>query len=256
MELNRRSRRLVTGAPSTVEVNVQHVAPERVALVLCDVWDQHWCPAAAARVDELAPAVDRVVRRARALGAHIIHAPSDVVGFYDGTPARVLAMEAPAAAAPALRPPADEPKLPIDDSDEGCDCEESTPGSPWTRQHAAIAIEEGDALTDSGDEVWNLLQMWRIETMLMMGVHTNMCVLKRSFAIRAMLRRGVDVVLVRDLTDAMYNPAMPPHVSHFDGVNLVIQHIETWLCPSILSADITGEPPFQFRDDTGGFASR
>ena len=33
-------------------------------------------------------------------------------------------------------------------------------------------------------------------------------------------------ILVRDLTDAMYNPEDPPHVSHDAGTQLVIEYIE------------------------------
>jgi hypothetical protein len=71
-----------------------------------------------------------------------------------------------------------------------------------------------------------------------MGVHTNMCVLGRPFGIRAMVRLGRNVVLVRDLTDAMYDPRQPPHVSHTRGTELVIEHIEKYWCPSILSEDL------------------
>ncbi|MFH1921122.1 MAG: hypothetical protein ABIP48_14735 [Planctomycetota bacterium] len=71
-----------------------------------------------------------------------------------------------------------------------------------------------------------------------MGVHTNMCVLGRPFGIRAMARLGRNVVLVRDLTDAMYDPRQPPHVSHARGTELVIEHIEKHWCPSILSEDL------------------
>src|SRR5437764_1265610 len=48
--------------------------------------------------------------------------------------------------------------LPIDDSDMGCDCNVKCPiRSPWTRQTAAIEITDGDAITDDGQETWNLL---------------------------------------------------------------------------------------------------
>ena len=40
-------------------------------------------------------------------------------------------------------------------------------------------------------------------------MHTNMCILDRTFSIKQMVRWGVDIALVRDLTDAMYNPARP-----------------------------------------------
>ena len=53
-----------------------------------------------------------------------------------------------------------------------------------------------------------------------------------------MTRWGIHCVLVRDLTDAMYNPIKPPFVTHEDGTELVIQHIEKYWCPSILSKDL------------------
>jgi hypothetical protein len=71
-----------------------------------------------------------------------------------------------------------------------------------------------------------------------MGVHTNMCVLNRSFAIKQMVRWGIDVILVRDLTDAMYNPALSPYVSHDEGTRLVVAYIEKLWCPTIHSRDL------------------
>jgi hypothetical protein len=53
-----------------------------------------------------------------------------------------------------------------------------------------------------------------------------------------MSRWGIDCVLVRDLTDSLYNPAKPPFVSHEEGTELVIRHIEQYWCPSILSDDL------------------
>jgi hypothetical protein len=71
-----------------------------------------------------------------------------------------------------------------------------------------------------------------------MGVHTNMCVLNRTFAIKQMVKWGKDVYLVRDLTDAMYNPARPPYVSHEDGTRLVVEYIEKFWCPTVASDDL------------------
>jgi hypothetical protein len=72
-----------------------------------------------------------------------------------------------------------------------------------------------------------------------MGVHTNMCVLGRPFGIRQMVRLGKNVVLARDLTDAMYDPRQPPYVSHARGTELVVEHIERYWCPSMLGKDLT-----------------
>ena len=82
-----------------------------------------------------------------------------------------------------------------------------------------------------------------------MGVHINMCVLDRPFAIRRMLSLGKNVLLMRDMTDTMYNPHMRPFVSHFRGTELVVEHIERYLCPTITSTDLTGKPAFRFEGD-------
>jgi hypothetical protein len=65
-----------------------------------------------------------------------------------------------------------------------------------------------------------------------------MCILNRTFAIKRMTNLGVRCVLVRDLTDAMYDPKASPFVSHEEGTALVIGHIEKYWCPTVLSADL------------------
>ena len=62
--------------------------------------------------------------------------------------------------------------------------------------------------------------------------------------------QGKNVVLVRDLTDTMYNPNRSPRVDHFTGTDLVIEHIEKYWCPTITSTDVLGGKPFRFKNDT------
>ena len=210
----------------------------KTALLLCDVWNQHWCRGATERVDAMVPRMNDVVQAARAQGVQIIHAPSGTMDFYGGTPARRRMLEAPPVEPP---PPLDhsDPPLPIDDSDHGSDTGEKTPSRPWSQQHPGIEIEqEADGISDDGRQVYSLFRQQGIENLIIMGVHTNMCVLNRSFAIKQMVRWGFNVMLVRDLTDAMYNPAMPPYVSHQEGTQLVIAYIEKFWCPTILSQDL------------------
>jgi nicotinamidase-related amidase len=222
----------------TVEAE-QQLSPGRLALLLCDVWDAHWSRGASERVNALVPRLNDVVRSARTAGVQIIHAPSDVIDFYAGTPARQHALDLPLVQ-PSPPLPHDDPPLPIDDSDGGSDTGEKPWHKAWTRQHPAIEIDDDlDLLTDDGIEVYSLLQQRQIARLLIAGVHTNMCVLRRSFAIVQMVRWGVDVALVRDLTDAMYNPAMPPYVSHDQGTQLVIGYIEKFWCPTVASSDLT-----------------
>ena len=143
-----------------------------------------------------------------------------------------------------------EPANPIDDTDMGCDCKVKCKiEPPWKRQIAGLSIGDNDAITDNGQDLWNLLGARCITQILFLGVHTNMCVLGRPFAIRQLAKLGLNVVLVRDLTDTMYNSQMRPFVSHYAGTELVVQHIEKYWCPTITSTDLVGKPAFRFRED-------
>ncbi|MBN1249955.1 MAG: isochorismatase family protein [Anaerolineae bacterium] len=214
------------------------VPASRTAIVICDMWDNHWSRGAAERVDAMAPRMNTIVNAARDRGIHIIHAPSDTLDAYAGTPARQRAVGAPVVTPPADLPH-DDPPLPIDDSDEGSDTGETEPTKAWRCQHLAIEIDQTrDAISADGGEVYNLLRLWDVHQLLIMGVHTNMCILNRSFAVKQMVRWAVPIALVRDLTDAMYNPARAPYVSHAEGTGLVIGYIERFWCPSIDSQDL------------------
>jgi nicotinamidase-related amidase len=252
-------RRLVRSEPGVDQWKaVQTVAewdPAGTAVVICDMWDKHWCKGASARVAEMAPRMNQLVSELRNRGVLIIHCPSGTMKFYEGTAGRKLAEAAPKApAAGSLKSwapldPAREPALPIDDSDGGCDdqprCAE---GSPWTREIETLEIKEGDAITDS-IEAFNLMRQRGITNVMVMGVHQNMCVLGRPFAIRQMVNAGQNVVLVRDLTDSMYNSRKRPFVDHFTGSDLVTWHIEKYWCPTITSDQILGGEPFRFSGD-------
>jgi hypothetical protein len=77
-----------------------------------------------------------------------------------------------------------------------------------------------------------------------------MCVLGRPFGIRQMVKMGKNVVLLRDMTDTMYDPRSTPNVSHFQGTRLVIEHVEKYWCPTTTSSALTGQPAFVFKGDT------
>jgi nicotinamidase-related amidase len=238
---------------------------KKTAIIVCDMWDDHWCKSASRRVGEMAGPLNEVVKTARARGVFVIHAPSTCANFYDGTPQRKRAQAAPFSKTPiplataqrwgtawCWTDPKREAVLPIDDTDMGCDCapEKCTIREAWKRQISTIEIADADAITDNGQETWNLLSERGIENVILCGVHLNMCVLGRPFAIREMVKLGKNVALMRDMTDTMYNPERPPGVSHFDGTDLVIEHVEKFWCPSFSSSDVSGKPAFRFKGDS------
>ena len=213
------------------------------ALLLCDLWDDHWCRAAAKRTAAIAERANGVVAAARAKGVQIIHCPSGTMDFYVYTHQRRRIADTPRVEPPDPIDLPIPPPLPIDDSDGGCDDGGCETGHPWTRQHPAIEIGEDDVVSDDGGEVYSFMRGAGIENLIVIGIHTNMCVLDRSFAIKQMTKWGIPCVLVRDLTDTMYNPGRAPYVSHDRGTELVVDHIERYWCPSILSRDLLNTHP-------------
>ena len=245
-----------------VKQETQYWEPGQTAIIITDMWNEHWCESATQRVIELAPHMNEVVSEARRRGVTIIHAPSGTMDTYADYPQRKKAQSVAFHPAPVgfeieswcYLDPEMEDALPIDDTDGGCDkpcadgepCEERT---AWSSQISVLEIDDADYITDRGQEVYNLIIEKGIENIIVMGVHINMCILGRPFAIRQLANLKKNVVLMRDMTDAMYNPASEPYVTHFRGTELVTEHIERYWAPTVLSSDITGKPAFRFAED-------
>ena len=226
--------------------------PTKTAIVIIDMWDTHSCRSAAQRVVEMAPHVNRTISAARDKGVFIIHAPSDCMEFYKEAPQRQRAINAPPAEASVkfqwnyFNPDREGPlaeKL----EKGGCSCDTPEPCGPsrivWHRQIDTIKIHPSDAVTANGQEVYNLLQERGIDNVIIIGVHTNRCVLGRPFGIRQMASLKKNVVLCRDLTDSFHRD--PGH--HFEGLDQIILHVEKYWCPTITSETLTGQPPFRFQ---------
>ena len=242
----------------------------QTAIIVCDVWDLHHCLNAVKRLEEFAPRLDQVLNVARRRGAVVIHAPSDCMPAYADHPARKRAINIQK----ADPMPSDiehwcsrlegENSYPIDQSDGGEDDEPTAhaawvetltrmgriAGTPWMKQSSLITIDsERDFITDRGDEAWSILEQQGVKNVILTGVHCNMCVLGRPFGLRQMVRNKKHVVLMRDMTDSMYSPKRWPYVDHFVGNDLVIEHVEQFVCPTITSDQFLGGAPFRWAAD-------
>jgi nicotinamidase-related amidase len=260
VRLETQSRKYSSITKPNITIRNQSVtwqAPE-TAVIICDMWNEHWCKGATQRVAEMAPRMNEFVKSARDKGMLIVHAPSSCMEFYKDHPARKNATTAPQAEnvpekmGDWCNEIDGEPKelWPVDQQDGGCD---DTPrckqGSPWFRQIDILDINDKDIISDDGVEIWNVFEQKGIKNVILLGVHTNMCVIGRPFGLRNMVRVGKKVVLCRDLTDTMYNSRMKPYVVHFQGTDLVVDYIEKYICPTIVSTDLLGGEPFRFKND-------
>lgn len=249
LRLHLREHKKVDGDFKLVERAVDWDVME-TAVIVCDMWDDIYCQAAKRRINVMVPRMNEVLSHARDQGVQVIHAPSGTMDLYVGTPQRTRMQQAKLAKPPVAiagwcyLDPQKEPPMPVET--DKCACDDPVLGPVvrrYTRAHPGLDITGYDGVSDSGPEIYNFLEQEGIKNVVLMGVHTNMCVLGRPFGIRQMLRLGKNVVLARDLTDTMYDPRQPPHVSHARGTELVIEHIEKYWCPSILGANLTRVVP-------------
>ncbi|MCC9609029.1 isochorismatase family protein [Blastopirellula sp. JC732] len=246
--------------------------PEKTAIIVCDMWDLHHCRNAVLREQQFAPRLNAVLKQARDAGVIIIHAPSGCMEKYADHPSRKRAEQTPKAAdiptdinTWCYQIPSEEDGIyPVDQSDGGSDDDPKQHAAwaaeltaqglnskiPWSKQTDMLTIDpERDYISDKGDEVWSILAQKNIDNVILTGVHTNMCVLGRPFGLRQLSRNGKNVVLMRDLTDTMYNPGAWPFVNHFTGTDLIVSHIEKFVCPTVTSDQIVGGEEFAFADD-------
>jgi nicotinamidase-related amidase len=250
----------------------QNWKPAETAIIVCDMWDLHHCYNAVQREAEMAPRMNRLLKQARDMGTTIIHSPSSCMPFYEDHPARQRAKSVVKVANLPDKigewchqiPAEEQGVYPIDQTDGGEDddpvqhakwakdleAKGLNPRAPWTRQTDMLDINEHhDYISDNGEEIWSILERNGLKNIMLVGVHTNMCVLGRPFGLRQMAQNGKKVVLVRDMTDTMYNPEAWPYVSHFTGTDLIIEHIEKFVCPTVTSAMVIGGEEFRFQND-------
>ena len=154
LRLTLRSRPSGAANPAAVEEKPAAWEPKKTAIIVCDMWDDHWCKSATARVGELAGPMNDMLKTARARGVFIIHAPSTCTEFYKDTPQRKRAKAAPYAPVPLPLATSErwgtawnwpdakrEGVLPIDDSDMGCDCKVKCEiRSAWSRFRWGVSL--------------------------------------------------------------------------------------------------------------------
>lgn len=229
--------------------------PARTGVIICDMWDRHWCISATDRVAEMAPRMNKLLHALRNEGCTIAHAPSDTMDFYKDTPQRIRTLRLAEGVELNTDPENQlllekEPKMSVNRDGSECDCDiKCTRYSAWSRQIDTLDIEDGDLIGDNL-ELLRALKQLGITHIIMLGVHTNMCVVGRAFGIRNQLRYGFRSVLVRDMTDCRAPKDEAPFFNHYTALDYVIRHIERHLCPTVTSDQILGdEAAFRFRDD-------
>jgi type 1 glutamine amidotransferase/nicotinamidase-related amidase len=234
-------RRDATGAPIVTPAPIN---PARTAVIVIDMWDRHWCKTYTARVANLVPRMNQTLAAARQLGIQVVFAPSDVIDFYRDHPRRQAMTRIPAHPEP--------PAIDFNPGPEpaGLDCCECGPDRPcrngraWTRQQAGLEITETDLIGDCNNaaELFSLCAERGIDTLIYMGVASNMCVCHRSFGMLNARRHGYRLLFVSDLVEAItangFNPERKEPDWNFTpakGTARTQRYLEQNVAPSIES---------------------
>ena len=223
------------------------IIPSRTAVVVIDMWDRHWCKTYTARVANMVPRMNLTLAAARKLGLQVVWAPSDVVVFYRDYPQRKAMAAIPTH--PEPKTVAFNPAAPP----EGLDCCECGPDRPcknasvWTRQHPGLEIMASDLIGDSNNaqELFNLCAERGIDTLIYLGVASNMCVCHRAFGMLNARRHGFRVIFARDLVEAITANGLNPATKESDwnftpakGSARTEHYLEQEVAPSMQSRQL------------------
>ena len=221
--------------------------PHQTAVIVVDMWDRHHCLPSEKRSHVLAKKIDHFLPALRDQGVTVIFAPSGTMSFYSATVQRKQAIVLSSQAKNRESPKFDrkefvwmdqlknEPSMPVS---SGCENPKlDKPGSPWSRQTDILKIREADLISDSGEEISNILKLKGIRLVLYAGVHSNICVVGRPFGMRNLGRQGFQTVLIRDLTDS-FSVKSKRFFSQSKRNRAVVKHIETYIGPTIHSRQL------------------
>ena len=229
-------------AKNLIRVKTTKLKGSQTAVVVMDMWDKTWCKSVTRKGAEMADPMNRALNAARQLGVTIVFSPSDVMDFYEDLPQRKALKALPNHSMPEEQ---FDPPQPPWSKTGGCECGPDRPCNRnkrrnWTRQHKDLIIKAGDFMTEVPQELYNLCRAEGINTLLYMGKASNMCVLNRPTGLISMTRKGLNCIVVRDLTEATtgngYNPdadKVDPDFTPEAGSRAVISHIERHIAPTV-----------------------
>lgn len=187
----------------------QAVATSKVAIIIVDPWNYHWCMTACERVAAMIPRWNKAIAAARKMGMEIIWCPSDVIGSYSGYLQRERVLALPLMAVPRVR---ENPLVKFTCESGDCMC---GPGIScllnygWDGMNPQLKLAEDDFIASSTEEVYALLMNHGITHVIYMGLHTNICLYGKPGALQYMWQAGLNCMVARDINDAFthYDPA-------------------------------------------------
>ena len=222
---------------------VAEVDPEKTAVIIIDIWDDHWCKQYKKLNNDLAERVNSFVADVRKAGIKIIHSPCgsgrqmkpflggadhlySCMPLYQGHQARhnaIKCLGGDLIKYSKIKPPKDIFFKGIKTGDKLCACDpfcERPWPRPWTHQHDAIEIDNQDYITDDLANVRHILCQNKIKNLFYVGGALNACLVDRPHAM-AIKYENVTSAFIRDLT---ISHLPPQHIFDIDPNDLDSQY--------------------------------
>jgi hypothetical protein len=104
---------------------------------------------------------------------------------------------------------------------------------------SGCTIDAGGGTIETHVRRYDVVVAKGLSSLIYAGVHENMCIMGRPFAIEQAYAWGIfeHIAVVRELVDVMYTPADPPYVPHAEGVALQTGYIERFWGQSVSMYD-------------------
>lgn len=209
--------------------------PSQVAVLVVGMWSGHQCKVADRILQELSPKVDTFLKRCRSHEMKIIFGSSSLVKLPKYASLRKNMKNIPFAK--LTDKGLSFPPIPFDDSDGGINERNTEFQRGEVDMNPAIECMDVDAITDNSKELLNYLHYHKCQLLLVVGVHTNMCVLDRPYGMKNLARYGFPMAIVRDLADPMVKPDGILVKDRDDALQKIIHYIEQYFAPSVDSRD-------------------
>ena len=208
----------------------------RVGVLVIGMWSGHQCLVADRILHELSPKVDSFLKVCRSKNMKVIFGSSSLTKLPKYAPLRKNMKGL--SFAKLVDRGLSFPPIPFDDSDGGVNEKNPNFKRDEVDLHPAIEVCDTDAMSDNSKEILNYLYHHDIKLLLVVGVHTNMCVLDRPYGIKNLARYGFPMALVRDLTDPMVKPDGVKVKDRDHAKEMIVKYIEQYFCPSVDSRDL------------------
>jgi putative membrane-bound dehydrogenase-like protein len=252
-----------------VQIDTVQVKGSELAIIVMDMWDNHWDPNWVSHAGARAEPMNRFLHRARAKGAVVIHSPTNLISGYGGpvyqhTKQRVAAAKTPKSTAPRDNGFMPKPTDPVpwgknrvvSGKAHGMDGKPASAPNLLSNQCIGIDIEADDYITGEWgtlQEAWNIAQKHETKYILYVGGATNMCLIAKPIGLRHMKARGIETILVRDLAIAWSDPfhwhrrneKLPEDWSYrpLKADAFVADWVEREMSPAVTSEIVSGPTP-------------